>query len=257
MVHGMDADPHVFPVLHLSAGCGSSQTYLLFALASVLPNIMASVTSATPQERICILMINTSQELWMALFSTEGISSPELVLLILTWPNDDVVERPGIHSQIPLWVTILVDGELGRRKENAVALILVLIVDPYFTRGQIEGLRLRIPVGFSKSNPAIGNETDRPPCGSLDFMNVADVESQGARYRDMTHCLHLFEGVGQTVVLTFLKRLDQNLSVLRSGILVDHEPDGEVLSQLCARATRLGIDRLSRIAGESCDSAHG
>src|SRR5580693_874240 len=68
MVHGVDADPHVLPVLHLSAGCGSSQTYLLFALASVLPNIMAAVTSTTLHERICILMVNTSQELWMALF---------------------------------------------------------------------------------------------------------------------------------------------------------------------------------------------
>src|ERR1700691_3447436 len=134
MVHGVDADPHVLPVLHLSAGCGSSQTYLLFALASVLPNIMAAVTSTTLQERICILMVNTSQELCTAPFSMEGISWTGLVLLILTWPNDDVVERPRVHSQIPLWVTILVDGELGRRIEDAVALILVLIVDSYFTR---------------------------------------------------------------------------------------------------------------------------
>src|SRR6202161_4309470 len=63
MVHGVDADPHVLPVLHMSAGCGSSQTYLLFALASVLPNIMTAVTSSTLHERSCILMINTSQEL--------------------------------------------------------------------------------------------------------------------------------------------------------------------------------------------------
>ena len=68
MLHGVDADPHVLPVLHLSAGCGSSQTYLLFALASVLPNIMTAVTSTTLHERICILMVNTSQELWTALF---------------------------------------------------------------------------------------------------------------------------------------------------------------------------------------------
>src|ERR1700691_391511 len=121
----------------------------------------------------------------------------------------------------------------------------------------MEGLRLRTPVGFSESNPAISYETDRPPCGSLDFMNVADVESQGARYRDVTHCLHLFKCVGQTVVLTFLKGLDQNLSVLRSGILVDYEPDGEVLSQLCARAIGSGIDRLSGITGESCNGRHG
>jgi hypothetical protein len=69
MVHGADADPHVLAELHLSAGCGSSQTYLLFALASVLPNIMAAVTSATLYERSCILMVNTSQELWTSLFN--------------------------------------------------------------------------------------------------------------------------------------------------------------------------------------------
>jgi hypothetical protein len=64
-------------------------------------------------------------------FSIEGVSWTELFLLISAWPNDDVVELPGVHSQIPLWLTILVDGELGRRKEHAVALVLVLIVDPF------------------------------------------------------------------------------------------------------------------------------
>ena len=63
MVHGADEDPHVLPVLHMSAGCGSSQTYLLFALAGVLPNMMTAVISATLHERSCILMVNTSQEL--------------------------------------------------------------------------------------------------------------------------------------------------------------------------------------------------
>src|ERR1700733_5307351 len=57
ILQGVDADPHVLPVLQLSAGCGSSQTYLLFALPSVLPNIMAAVTSATLNERISILMV--------------------------------------------------------------------------------------------------------------------------------------------------------------------------------------------------------
>ena len=68
-VHGVDADPHVLPVLHLSAGRGSSQTYLLFALANVLLNIMTAVASATLYERSCILMVSTSQELWTALFN--------------------------------------------------------------------------------------------------------------------------------------------------------------------------------------------
>src|ERR1700677_1243608 len=63
MVHGVDADPHVLPVLHMSAGCGSSQMYLLFALATVLPNIMTAVTSPTLHERSCILTVNTSQVL--------------------------------------------------------------------------------------------------------------------------------------------------------------------------------------------------
>jgi hypothetical protein len=72
---------------------------------------------------------------------------------------------------------------------------------------------LGIPVGFSESNLAVSNETDRSSCGGLDFADVADVESQGARHRDPAHCLHLFKCVDQTVVLTFLKGLDQNLSV--------------------------------------------
>jgi hypothetical protein len=58
----------VLPVLHMSAGCGSSQMYLLFALADVLPNIMTAITSATLQEHSCILMVNTFQEFWTAHF---------------------------------------------------------------------------------------------------------------------------------------------------------------------------------------------
>jgi hypothetical protein len=68
----------------------------------------------------------------------------ELLLLISARPNDDVGELPGVHSQIPLWLTILVNGELGRRIEDAPALTFVLIVDLYFTHRQIEGLRLGI-----------------------------------------------------------------------------------------------------------------
>jgi hypothetical protein len=60
MVHGADADPHVLAELHMSAGCGSSQMYLLFALANGLPNIMTAVTSTTLHERSCILMVDTS-----------------------------------------------------------------------------------------------------------------------------------------------------------------------------------------------------
>jgi hypothetical protein len=72
MVHGADADPHVLAELHMSAGCGSSQTYLLFALATVLPNIMTAVTSATLHERSCILMVNTLRELWTAPFQLKA-----------------------------------------------------------------------------------------------------------------------------------------------------------------------------------------
>lgn len=187
-------------------------------------------------------------------FSIEGVSGTELFLLTSARPDDDVVELPGIHSKIPLWLTILVDGELARRIEDSVALILVLIVDPYFPRRQIEGLRLATPVGLSKSNLAVGNETDRPSCGGLDFTDVADVESQGARDRDSAHCFHFFKCVGQTIVLTFLKGLDQNFSVFWSGILVDYEPNSEVPPQLGARAIGLGVDLLMVLAGKSGDS---
>jgi hypothetical protein len=66
MVHGADVDPHVLAELHISAGCGSSQMYLLLALATILPNIMTAVTSAKLLECNCILMVDTSLELWNA-----------------------------------------------------------------------------------------------------------------------------------------------------------------------------------------------
>ena len=143
MVHGVDGDPHVLAGLHMSAGFGSSQTYLLFALADVLPNIMAAVTSATLHERGCILMFNTSQELWTAPFQLKVSCWTELFLLISARPNDDVVELllgtgtvpiddvdqlPGIFAELELKLTLFVDDQLGGRIENAGALALVGIV---------------------------------------------------------------------------------------------------------------------------------
>ena len=71
------------------------------------------------------------------------------------------------------WLAVLVDGELGCRIKDAVALILVLIVNPYFARRQIERLRLRVPVGFSERNLAVRNKTDRPSSRGLYFTDVA------------------------------------------------------------------------------------
>lgn len=143
MVHGADADPHVLPVLHMSAGWGSSQMYLLFALANVLANIMTAVTSATLQERSCILMVNTSQELWTAPFQLVASGWREPFLLISARPNDNVVELlpgtstvpiddvdqlPGILSELELKLSLFVDDQLGGRIENTGTLALVGIV---------------------------------------------------------------------------------------------------------------------------------
>jgi hypothetical protein len=73
MLQGVDADPHVLPVLHLSAGCGSSQMYLLFALATGLTNIMTAVTNTMLHERSCILMVNYLTGIVNRFFSMEGV----------------------------------------------------------------------------------------------------------------------------------------------------------------------------------------
>src|SRR4029077_10518536 len=75
-------------------------------------------------------------------------------------PLDDVRQPPGILVQLELQLSLLVDDELSGREKHAFTLALVFIIHGECTGGEIEALRLRIPVGFAESNLAAGNKTD-------------------------------------------------------------------------------------------------
>src|SRR5437868_9329548 len=62
MVHTEDNDPHVLAALHKSAGCGSSQLYLLFASVIVPLSSTNNVTNAVLQDRSFLFMIHSSQD---------------------------------------------------------------------------------------------------------------------------------------------------------------------------------------------------
>ena len=67
-----------------------------------------------------------------------------MLVLRRTLPVDNVGKPPGILVQLDLQLTVLVDGELASRVQDAPALALILIVQLHLTCGQIERLRLGI-----------------------------------------------------------------------------------------------------------------
>jgi hypothetical protein len=60
----------------MSAGCGSSQTYLLFASVKAPLSNTIDVTNATLHERSLLLMVDSSQD------SVGDISRMDLLLLV-------------------------------------------------------------------------------------------------------------------------------------------------------------------------------
>jgi hypothetical protein len=76
ILHASEPDPHVFAAVHMSAGCGSSQTYLLFASVKAPLSNTIDVTNATLHERSLLLMVDSSQD------SVGDISRMDLLLLV-------------------------------------------------------------------------------------------------------------------------------------------------------------------------------
>src|SRR5215472_18157723 len=88
-VHGEDAEPHVFAVLHMLSGCGSSQAYLLFFCASAKVGLRAMHNHKHAEtEKVCF----EKHFINMAL--------PHFHSWILT-------ELPGIFPELELQVSFL------------------------------------------------------------------------------------------------------------------------------------------------------
>src|SRR5664279_2429340 len=86
---------------------------------------------------------------------------PLRLVICRALPVDEVAQAPGILVQLNLQFAVFVDGELAGGIQNASALALVLVIQLKFAGGQVETLRLRVRIGFTEGDLAIGDETNR------------------------------------------------------------------------------------------------
>ena len=141
-----------------------------------------------------------------------------------------------------LQFAFLVDDELCGREKSTATLALVFVIQVDFTGRQIETLRLGIPMGFTESNLAVRKKTDGSAGRGHNFSNKAKVVSNCARDLYPTHAFHLFKSIPQSVVLTLLERLYQDVSVLGTRELVNNDFHAEVASHLSACAKGGGVN---------------
>ena len=163
--------------------------------------------------------------------------------LTTSFPLDDVSQPPLILVKLPLQFAFFIDDELCGREKDPITLTLVLIIYVDLTSSQIETLGLGIPIAFAESNFPVGNKTDGPAGRRKDLPNEAEIKSKCARDLYPAHAFHLFKGVHQSVVLTLLECLYQDVSILGTRELVNNDFDAEVSSQLRTCAKGCGVDR--------------
>lgn len=101
-------------------------------------------------------------------------------------PVNDVDEFPGILVQPKLELPLVVDDQLGRRIQNAPALVLVLIVQVEFAARQVVRDGLGVRIGFTEANLTVGDKANLPPRGGRKQPNVTDVVTERPRNRDPT-----------------------------------------------------------------------
>ena len=98
------------------------------------------------------------------------------------------------------------------------------------------------PIGFAESNLAVGNKTDGPAGRRQNLPDEAKIESKSAGDLYSTYAFHLFKSIHQSVVLSLLKCLYQNVSVVGARELINNDFHAEVSSELSACAKGGGVD---------------
>jgi len=114
---------------------------------------------------------------------------------------------------------------------------------------------LAVRPSFSEADLAIRHKNDFPSSRRRNHLDVGAVVAECASDLDMAHGLHPLQRVDQSLVLSFLVRLNQNCFVRRSRELIDIQCHANIRPQLCARTEGRGVNGLvfiSREAGKAC-----
>ena len=149
-----------------------------------------------------------------------------------TSPVDDIAQPPGILVQLDLELAILVDGELAGWIQNSVALTLILVIQLELARRKVESLRLCVEVRLTKSDFAVGDETDRSTGRGLDQSDEGEIVPQGSRYLDASDGFHFGKRVDKSLILALLKRFHENLTVFWCRPLINNDGHANIRAQL-------------------------
>jgi len=170
------------------------------------------------------------------------VNSLRLAVAAISIPVNDVSQPPAILVKLPLQLTFLVDNELRSWEKSAVTLAFVFIIQIDFTGSQIETLCLGTPITLAESNLAAGNKTDDLARRRQDLPDEAKFVPKRAGDLYPAYASHLLKSIHQSVVLTLLERLYQNVSILGTRELVNNDFHAEGSSHLSAGAKSRGVD---------------
>src|ERR1019366_3427809 len=175
-----------------------------------------------------------------AFYPASAFRSPSELVFHRALPVDDIAQSPRVLVQIELQFSVFVDNDLSCRIQSASALALVLVVQLNLAGGKVKAHRLRLRVGFAEGDLAVRDELDRAAGCGWDHTDEAHVVAQRSGNLDAAHCLHLLQGVGQSLVLSLLEGINEDLAIFRRRELVDDERDPYVASHLGAGSVSCG-----------------
>src|SRR5580658_1458801 len=146
------------------------------------------------------------------------------------FPGDDIDKRKGDTSEVVVKLPLRIDDELARRIEEACALAHVGIIQIEPANREVEGLRRRIGVGFSRLNWPAGDKRDLPPGWRRNRLDEGDVIAGRSRNREMAHRFQFGKRSSQSSIMTFFECLGENLQYFGGGVVINDQRNGDRLA---------------------------
>src|ERR1700720_3721954 len=134
-------------------------------------------------------------------FSKEDAASALLVDAGRSFPIDNVYELPSILIELKLQLPLFVDHELSCGIQHTCAFTLVRVVQVEFSGCQVEGTGLRVPINFTESEQAVGDEANLATSRSRYHLDETEVVAKCAGDRYTAHSFHLGERIDQSLIL--------------------------------------------------------
>jgi hypothetical protein len=178
MVHGVDAEPHVFAAVQMLAGLEVEQTSPLISSSRPCQRLDqsgeaqrrtgnkaqrdsgGSSQSGTSRQRDELTANKIHEQGGQKDPHPPERSQTLLFRLSSLVPVDDIDKLPGIFVELEFDLPLFVNDQLSRGIQKANALVFVRVVDLDFASGQVVCSRLGIVIRLTESELAVGDEAD-------------------------------------------------------------------------------------------------